>query len=355
MFVVNCWLPDQTAITHLAGMPTHSMMFPGHGYRFLQASRACVWRCATKAWMPQNRGMSQFASAVGTCRLLQEENRQLRARLQSLQWPPVTLFQVRGQVYNLPYVADAKQTPFCTSLSWSLPLTDRLKYLAGFFDGDGCVHHETRLSGCSLRIGQSFDAAEVLMLFQSTFGGSIGRLYDGAGLRKPCLQWRVSGSAARRAPHFLLPFSIVKQKQLELAWNWPKTKSDREGAFRQLSCLKQYDSSTEGSCSWEYFAGFFDAEGHVRCLGKASLQLSVCQKHVTVLECLCRFLLRELPHNFRISRHVSKNTLVISTTPICKQVLQKFLGVRNAAQIRPRDASFRPHSTECHHHTSRHV
>ena len=300
------------------------MMFPGHGHLFLQASCARVWRCSTRAVTPHNRGMAEFRSTVETCPHLQEENKQLRATLQSLKWPPLTSFQVRGHVYNLPYVADAKHTPFCTSLSWSLPLTNRLKYLAGFFDGDGCVHPQ--LSGCHLSVGQSFDAAEVLMLFQATFGGCISHLHGGAGLCKPCLQWKVSGSAARRAVQLLLPFSIVKHKQLELAWNWPKTKNDREEASRQLSCLKQYDSGTEGPCSWEYLAGFFDAEGHVGCRGKASLQLTVCQKHVTVLECLCRFLACEIPHNFRICRHGSKHWLFISKTSICKQVLQKFLG-----------------------------
>ena len=302
------------------------MMFPSSGSRFLQAISARIWACSTRAVASQNRGIPHWVSAEETCRHLQEENKQIRARLKSLKWPPLSSFQARGQVYNLPYVAVAKENPFCTDVRWSLALTDRLKYLAGFFDGDGCVLPDGRLSGCSLGVGQSFDAAEVLLLFQSTFGGYIGRLHDGAGLRKPCLQWRVYGPAARRAAHLLLPFSIVKRKQLELAWNWPETKNEREQVSQQLSNLKQYDSSAEGPCSWEYFAGFFDAEGYVGLRAKASLHLSVSQKHVTVLECLRRFLRSEMPHEFRIMHYMCKHTLRIDTTSICKQVLQKFLG-----------------------------
>ena len=48
-----------------------------------------------------------------------------------------------------------------------------LAYLAGFFDGDGCVACASGLSGCYLSTAQSFDQAEVLMLFYETFGGSI--------------------------------------------------------------------------------------------------------------------------------------------------------------------------------------
>ena len=44
---------------------------------------------------------------------------------------------------------------------------------------------------------------------------------------------------------------------------WPAAKSHREQCKAELRALKEYDSAVAGPCSWEYLAGFFDAEGSI--------------------------------------------------------------------------------------------
>ena len=147
------------------------------------------------------------------------------------------------------------------------------------------------MSGCHLQVPQSFDQAEVLMLFYETFGGSITRAGSGLGLCKPAPRWTVCGQSARNAAELLAPRSITKRKQLFLAAQWPDARSRREDCKAELRALKEYDSAVAGLCSWEYCAGFFDAEGHIRQQrGGASLELQIKQKHPRVLECLREFL-----------------------------------------------------------------
>ena len=209
-----------------------------------------------------------------------------------------------------------------------MPSEAMLAYLAGFFDGDGCLSCVVDLSGCALRVGQTFDKAEVLMLFYHTFGGSIVlQRGGGLGLRKPILVWRACGMPARRAAQLLAPRSITKRAQLLLAAQWPKAKSHRRDCKAALGRLKEYDSAVAGRCSWEYCAGFFDAEG---CIdpqrGKASLVLRIVQKHERVLNCLREFLAQSLGKNATLANSGgSAHVLLVCGLSFCKQVLQHLL------------------------------
>ena len=171
------------------------------------------------------------------------------------------------------------------------PTQQQIAYLAGFFDGDGCVASAgSRRASCLLYVGQSCDGAETLMAFESAFGGTIYRHSHGVGLTKPSLQWILRGRAARSAARLLLPHSVVKRKQLRMAVDWPRQAADRECWHRELRSLKQNDSAEASVLSWEYFTGFFDAEGSIVVRPLAGIELRVNQKHVTVLECLQKFL-----------------------------------------------------------------
>ena len=279
----------------------------------------CTWRRPLLS-AARKTGASQFQETHhDRCILLHEQNRQLRALLQTVRWPPLTSCQVHGHTYELPCRLNAGQA--------TLPTADRLRYLAGFFDGDGCVtRSNTSGSSLMLTVGQSFDAADVLFLFQSAFGGCIGTMNVGVGLRKPTLCWRVHGAAARKAARLLMQESLVKQKQLEVASEWPLERAEREHAFQQIRDFKQLDSSTEGSCSWEYFAGFFDADGYLRMKGKSSLELSVSQKYTTILESLRSFLEREMGLDLAIYHYDQiASRLQVSHTPTCKAILARLL------------------------------
>ena len=254
---------------------------------------------------------------------MQTKNEDLRQLLYKAPWPRLKCFSANGRTYNLPLRAESR-------VPSHRPAKARLEYLAGFFDGDGCVGCMTNLSGCMLTVAQSYDQAEILMLFREAFGGSIGRESGGMGLAKPSLHWQLYGDSARRAARLLAPSSITKQKQLLIAARWPKTKSPgREDRKAELHALKNYDSAVAGPCSWCYFAGFFDAEGCIsQQHGGASLVLKVKQKHPRVLWSL-RDVLKTtsgIVATLGKSRGYAHHELWVSGLSNCKQILQHLLG-----------------------------
>ena len=249
---------------------------------------------------------------------LQSKNKNLRVQLSKSPWPDLKGFWANGQNYSLPLRAESSD-------SLHMPSEAMLDYLAGFFDGDGCV--SCCLSGCILHVGQTFDKAEVLMLFYKSFGGSIVLQSGGGGLCKPVLRWTAHGMSARRAAQLLAPRSITKRSQLLLAAQWPKAKPHRMNCKAALRRLKEYDSAVAGRCSWEFCAGFFDAEG---CIdpqrGKVSLVLRIKQKHERVLRCLREFLAQSLGKNATLAKSGGcAHVLLVCGLNSCQQVLQQLL------------------------------
>ena len=260
------------------------------------------------------------AEAFDTMKQVQMQNKQLRAQLSESRWPILSCFSSGGQSYSLPLRAESRDLS-------RLPSEPVLAYLAGFFDGDGSVVCNSKLSGCSLSIAQSFDQAEVLMLFYETFGGSITRQGSGMGLRKPLLQWVACGQSARNAAQLLAAQSITKRKQLLLAAQWPEAKPHREERKTELHALKQCDSAVAGRCSWEYFAGFFDAEGYIHQKSSgASLVLRIVQKYPRVLKCLRAFLARSLGKDATLAKsRDSLHALWVCGLTSCQAILQHLL------------------------------
>ena len=260
-----------------------------------------------------------LAETSDTLQEVQGKNKQLRVQLSKTPWPILKSFSANRQTYNLPLRAE----------SGDLPSEPVLAYLAGFFDGDGCVSCASNLSGPVLQVSQAFDQAEVLMRLGKTFGGSIAREHGGMGLRKPKLQWRAYGQSARNAAQLLAPQSITKQKQLLLAAEWPDARSRREECQAELRALKECDSAVARPCSWEYCAGFFDAEGYIRQLnGGASLTLEVTQKHPQVLKSLREFLAEASSIEARVGKlpqHRHAHALRVGGLSDCKLVLQHLL------------------------------
>ena len=284
----------------------------------------CVWFGVRPEVSPTAAAGPRLTLSADPCDTLQEvcsKNKDLRKELDKLPWPDLKCFSAKGRTYGLPLRAESRELS-------QRPATARLEYLAGFFDGDGCVRYQTDLSGCMLVVGQSYDQAEVLMLFCEAFGGSIGREQSGMGLRKPMLHWQLYGDSARQAARILAPCSITKQKQLLIAARWPKTKVRREDHKAELCALKKYDSAVAGPCSWSYFAGFFDAEGYIeQPLGGASLRLEIAQKHPQVLKCLRDFLSRSVGMEASLRKSgTNLHSLRICGLSDCKQILKHMLG-----------------------------
>ena len=303
-----------------------------------QAQASLSPRCANelvtlphRQQAPRNGMEAPLASAKNLLGILHEENVRLRSQLSQMRWPTVNSFAAFGQTYDLPC-----STPLPVSgPDLQVTSNSRLRYLCGFFDGDGCCFTSKHVS--MLQVNQTFDRAEILVFFLSHFGGAIHRSNIGRGLRKPMLAWRSSADSARTVARLLASSSIVKRRQLELVQDWPQRSVDRRAASEELRVLKRYDSGIESPCTWEYVAGFFDADGCIQLRTKTALKLCLGQKFLTSLECVRQFLVQELGCNVVISRSLRVFRLEVTTTSACKSILRNMLSaglVQKAEQAR---------------------
>lgn len=214
---------------------------------------------------------------------LREENKSLRSLLATLRWPKLASFVARSRNYPLPWHPPHNSASLSEGAS---------QYLSGVFDGDGCVSaHSAANPWASLSVVQSYDHADVLMLFQDAFGGGIyAQRHSGMGLTKPSLQWVVFGEKATLAADVLSLHSNTKRRQLKLLADWPREPSERSGVELRLRCLKTADSCTRSHCSWSYCAGFLDADGCILITPRRSIQVRFSQKFPTVLEHMREFI-----------------------------------------------------------------
>ena len=90
-----------------------------------------------------------------------------------------------------------------------------LAYLAGFFDGEGCVYIGTN-GGINCRIVNT--GLPVLKAFKFIFGGSI--LNRKQKVNKQQFVWSVYGEEAELFMEHMLRFSIEKLPQLQTALMW---------------------------------------------------------------------------------------------------------------------------------------
>ena len=233
------------------------------------------------------RSAVQFCMAKKSLCALQRRIAVLKSLQSRLLWPPVTKFQAFGQTYSFP--CQSSQV-----VATSLP-EPSLGYLAGFFDGDGCVSVIHPNSSPALSIGQSLSRADVIMLFVKAFGGTVYKSGNGTGLKQPTLQWMVVGSSAKSAAVKLAPYSFVKRDQLLLASAWPVEKHKQSLARQELKCLKSMAADAHFACSWPYVAGFFDAEGCIRFRpAQTAVQTCFAQKQPGVLHWIAAFLQADL-------------------------------------------------------------
>jgi len=104
-------------------------------------------------------------------------------------------------------------------------------YLAGFFDGEGCVtvHRRQDKAGHRLRTFATLIQATqkgryfaVLERFQSRWGGSFK--YD---RRADVVQWQCTTAAAGRALREMLPYLMVKREKAEIVLAMQNLKATR--------------------------------------------------------------------------------------------------------------------------------
>ena len=215
----------------------------------------------------------------------------LKQHLDKQSWPRPTHLEVGSVSFKLPVSREQ-----LGASSVQIPKVS-IAYLAGFFDGDGCVS-PAGLSGCQLRVGQQFLGASILVAFLKAFGGSIHFHAGGTGVRKPILVWTAYGQTARFAAAALHAHCLVKREQLSIVINWPQEAPKREELALRLKSLKQAppDIGVQTGISWNYFTGFFDAEGCIRVSPEGkSVSLDMSQKDGIILQVIQHFLLNKLP------------------------------------------------------------
>ena len=304
-----------------------------------QAQASLSPRCANELvtlphWQqaPRDGMEAPLASARNLLGILREENIRLRSQLRQMCWPKVTSFAAFGHTYDLPC---SGATLPVSSLDLQVTSHSRLRYLSGFFDGDGCCFASKKK--CTLQVAQSFDRAEILVLFLTALGGTIYRNNTGRGLQKPTLVWQTCGANAKAVAGLLASNSIIKRRQLKLVQDWPQQSVDRGAAAEELKDLKRHDSGVESPCTWEYVSGFFDADGCIQLRTKTTMKLCVGQKFLTSLECVRQFLVRELGCNVGISRSQGLFRLNVTTTTACRSILRNMLAaglIQKANQAR---------------------
>lgn len=135
-----------------------------------------------------------------------------------------------------------------------------LAYLAGFFDGEGCVliYHRRDQIGHELIVNVSQTTREPLARFQRAFGGSIGVSRRKSEHHRQTYAWRASSRAARLCLNALRPYMTVKAEQVdvalapELMWGSPPhlrlpegVSAKRDEAKYHLQMLKRAPETVE--------------------------------------------------------------------------------------------------------------
>lgn len=101
-----------------------------------------------------------------------------------------------------------------------------LSYLAGIFDGEGSVSiiryrrkqpDEDSVFYYNLRVEMQMTEELIPRLFQNTFGGSIYRQKNKGENRKVSYKWYCASENARGFLMDILPFTILKSPQIEVA------------------------------------------------------------------------------------------------------------------------------------------
>lgn len=110
------------------------------------------------------------------------------------------------------------------------------QYIAGFFDGEGCVyiglHHKGR--GYHFCVSISQKKPEILYLIKNIFGGKVDE--KGSGRRGICYQWRATKrELIKKFFDAVEPFCIVKANDIKIGREFLKTYKPCDSGYKPLS------------------------------------------------------------------------------------------------------------------------
>ena len=113
-------------------------------------------------------------------------------------------------------ISEVRKKIDVTCIEKNAEKVDIIGYLAGFFDGEGCITIEARRGkSFNVRCSITNSSLEVLKIFKKIFGGSIHKrkLY----VNKPLWDWRCNAHLALFFLTKIMPYLIVKNKEAKLA------------------------------------------------------------------------------------------------------------------------------------------
>ncbi|MBM3118943.1 MAG: hypothetical protein FJ006_05225 [Chloroflexi bacterium] len=116
----------------------------------------------------------------------------------------------------------------------------RLAYLAGFFDGEGCVtvvkgkNHLGNIQ-YSLRVIVSNTNEYVLKMYQFSFGGRIQKHKHNKPKWRDCYFWQLSSTQAYTFLKCVYPYLTLKKSQADLAFEFQENQSKYDGSNLKLN------------------------------------------------------------------------------------------------------------------------
>jgi hypothetical protein len=126
---------------------------------------------------------------------------------------------------------------------------DNLKWMAGFFDGEGYVGIQFARRGNfpnpRLAVSVTNTDTRALAIFRERFGGSTPYGYLPKKNAKPhhlkVYRWHLDGSKALAFLEVIVPYLVVKKEQVELAiqfWKLPWRGVSKRGIGRSIEQIK---------------------------------------------------------------------------------------------------------------------
>lgn len=125
-------------------------------------------------------------------------------------------------------------------------ITTEIAYIAGFFDGEGCVRiKQANQGGNSYYLIAHITNTNPIILkkVQGLFGGNT-RLQE-KGKNKPIYNWYITSSEANDFLKVLYPFLIEKKSQAELGINFHQNKEKMTPKEKQKNYQKMRDMKLE--------------------------------------------------------------------------------------------------------------
>ena len=238
---------------------------------------------------------NDFSTTTSSMEKWQRRCQRLKSLLGRVRFPRPESFEVNGRVYELPVRSGP---PTCH------PSREELKYLGGFFDGDGSVSLCSTSGGVLLSVTQSVQRPSILLRFRDALGGGIHRGRDARGTSHATLRWQAKGDTAREAASVLHLFTIMKSAQLHQVLEGKICRDRRSKVVKTLLHLKAHTHEPGHgtvTCTWPYIAGLFDAEGSIVVQAMSnSISLAVSQTNPYILRVTLAFLENEGLRNWNL-------------------------------------------------------